>query len=580
MKLNIILSFIGLFLNYFSLHGQAEIESSILQRLESEDSVDCFLIFKSQAEIPSLAAHFTKEEKAQLIFQALNQTATQTQAPIIEKLDQWQIQYKRFYIVNAIRIKADKQRITQLAQEPSIEEILPDFPMKQSKLRPNPFTVRQQENYFNWAIEKVRADSVWRTGIRGKGILVGGQDTGYDWDHYLLKNQYKGYSPTDGIDHNYHWYDAINGPNALHEDSLALPLNARCGYNSPEPCDDHGHGSHTMGIVLGGDGINFSGMAPQAQWIGARIMDRGYGQLSTYLSGLQWFLAPTDLQGQNPKPEKAPHVIVNSWSCPEEEGCNDTNTWMLDTAITRLTQSGIFVVVSAGNEGHLYSCTSLRSAPAIFKNSFTVGASDQNDSITFFSSRREDFTYGVKPEVVAPGLDIRSAFYDDRLTNFSGTSMSGPVVAGIVALVLEANPNLIGQVDQIRKVLIQSTIPIFEHECGETGSPNSTYGYGRIDALLAVENAQKILTANQHRPKDIRIKMYPNPTQNELRISFDQNQALVTIEIYNLNGQQMMSEKYINTQSPKLSVQNLQNGMYFARIIQGSNWSVHKFIKQ
>ncbi len=149
-------------------------------------------------------------------------------------------------------------------------------------------------------------------GYSGQGVVVGGQDTGYDWDHPALVGAYRGWDGST-VSHDYHWHDAIHG-----NDPHTSPGNP-CGYDLPEPCDDRGHGTHTMGTVLGDDGgRNQIGVAPGAQWIGCRNMDRGYGQPATYLECFEFFLAPYPVGGRLHRaiPDLAPDVTNNSWTLP------------------------------------------------------------------------------------------------------------------------------------------------------------------------------------------------------------------------------------------------------------------------
>jgi serine protease AprX len=158
----------------------------------------------------------------------------------------------------------------------------------------------------------VKADQVWALGYTGQGVVVAGADTGVAWTHNALKNKYRGWNGTT-VDHNYNWHDAIKNPNT------------GCPGSSPEPCDDDvllggGHGTHTVGTMVGDDGgTNQIGMAPGAEWIACRNMNNGVGAVPTYLECMEWFIAPTDANGNNPDPSKAPHVINNSWGCVE--GC-------------------------------------------------------------------------------------------------------------------------------------------------------------------------------------------------------------------------------------------------------------------
>ena len=141
-------------------------------------------------------------------------------------------------------------------------------------------------------------------------------------------------------DHNYNWHDSIHGP-------IGGQGQNPCGYDTQAPCDDHGHGTHTTGLAVGDDGAgNQIGVAPGAKWIGCHNMDQGVGRPETYTECFQWFIAPTDLTGQNPDPTKRPHVMNNSWGCPTSELCAPDS---LQQIVENTTAAGIFVEVSAGN---------------------------------------------------------------------------------------------------------------------------------------------------------------------------------------------------------------------------------------
>ena len=206
-----------------------------------------------------------------------------------------------------------------------------------SRCQPQSPLTPDQPSGIEWNIQKVHAPEVWAHGFTGQGAVIGGQDTGYQWNHPALVNHYRGNSGII-VNHNYNWHDAIHSGGGS------------CGFNLPVPCDDYGHGTHTMGTMVGDDGLgNQIGMAPGARWIGCRNMNVGVGTPATYSECYQWFIAPTDLNNLNPRPDLAPDVINNSWGCPPSEGCTDPN--VLLTVVNSVRAAGILTAHSAGNSG-------------------------------------------------------------------------------------------------------------------------------------------------------------------------------------------------------------------------------------
>jgi subtilisin family serine protease len=265
------------------------------------------------------------------------------------------------------------------------------------------------------------------------------------------------------------------------------PAGNPCGFDAAAPCDDHGHGTHTMGIMVGDDGNTQQiGMAPGARWIGCRNMEQGWGKPSTYIECFQWFIAPTDLNDENPNTSLAPDVINNSWSCPTSEGCTDPNALL--TVVQNVRAAGILTVQSAGNSGP--TCHSISEPAAIYDASFTVGSTDLNDTIATYSSRGTvtvDGSARPKPDISAPGSSIHSSYLNGGYTTMSGTSMAGPHVVGLAALLISADPTLAGVVDRLEILIEESSKHIVNNQCGgdTSGIPNNVYGWGRIDAFRA-----------------------------------------------------------------------------------------------
>ncbi len=461
---------------------QGKIQDELLNEILEQGRAEFLIILNAQADLSKAELFLHKTDKTRYVARQLRHIAQRTQTPVIQLLEKENAPYRPFFIINAIRAKGDWTLLQKLAAMPEVRELQanPRVPLRfpSANTSPNPASPRGIE----WGITQIQADTVWALGHKGNGVVVGGQDTGVDWEHPAIKNKYRGWDGTTA-DHNYNWHDAIHAAGGSNP----------CGSDSPTPCDDHNHGTHVTGTMTGDDGgSNQIGVAPDAQWIACRNMDQGNGTPATYIECFEWFLEPTDLNDANPDPAKAPDVINNSWGCPPSEGCNSSNFATMDSVVNNLVAAGIVVVVSAGNSGP--NCSTVDDPAAIFQNSFTVGATQSNDSIASFSSRGPvtvDSSNRLKPDISAPGVGVRSCIRNGQYATWSGTSMAGPHVVGTVALMLSARPDMKGQVATIENLIEQNALQLTSSQsCGGTSGnniPNNTYGHGRINALAAVQ---------------------------------------------------------------------------------------------
>jgi subtilisin family serine protease len=415
--------------------------------------------------------------RIQYVHHQLKSVAQESQRSLLALLERTAIQHRPFYIENAVWVKgADAKTLKQILELPEVEAIRPNVEAALGTVA----TVGPSEAVENGVpghLVALGVDRVWREkGVKGKGIVIAGQDSGYYWEHRALKNQYRGQSRT-GVDHNYNWHDAIPGS------------------NSSAPLDDTGHGTHTMGTMVGYDGgTNQIGVAPEAKWIGCKNMKQGVGTLASYLECFEFFLAPYPLGGdprRDGRPEFAPHIVNNSWTCPLKEGCSPED---LLPAVKAFKAAGIFVVAAASNKGP--GCDSVSAPPSTYSGELlTVGAYNRyTQDIAFFSARGpSSWNGGLAPDLVTYGEIIRSSIHSgpDQYDDKAGTSMASPQVAGVVALLWSARPELIGQVEHTMDLLRRTARPLTSSQsCGGfPGSqvPNAVFGYGMVDAYAAIQ---------------------------------------------------------------------------------------------
>ncbi len=504
----------------------AEVSLTLQNQLATTSGPVAFLaILREQSDANAVVAAANVQTaghktKAATLYAHLAGQAQRSQAPLRAWLQAQGIRHRAFYLVNMLEIYGDATVVAQLRQRPEVARLVAD-PLIQQGLQNQKSTSHWQQMNDSgllqtplqstipvavpqpYGLSYTHAVDVWALGYRGQGIVVASQDTGVDFEHPALKLAYRGYlSSTQTVTHTYNWFDAWG----------AQGRPAWCSTDPAVPCDDHGHGSHTVGTMLGDatpDGGPLLGMAPAAQWIGCRNMNRGVGKPSSYTACFEFFLAPYP-QGGDPmtegRPDLAPDVINNSWGCPPDEGCDVAS---LRQIVETMRAAGIMVVASAGNNGK--QCNAQNNQPislgvhdpiAIYDAVFSVGAHDSRGTIASFSSRGPvdiDGSGRRKPDISAPGVSVYSTWVrsDPNRGDYdaiSGTSMASPHVAGAIALLWSAIPTLTGHIDETEQVLIKSAtlVPFRNNECGGVAdlvSPNNTYGYGQLNVLAAVQLA-------------------------------------------------------------------------------------------
>lgn len=398
--------------------------------------------------------------RGEAVVKALQDTAAASQAGTAQMLKAQGVAFESYWISNAIAIQdGTPDLVSRLAERREVERLL--APHVYQTPRPVEETVDTvTPNAVEWGLTNINADDVWATGVNGAGIVIANVDTGVQFDHPALVNQYRGNNHDGTFSHDYNWFDSS-------------------GACLAAPCDRQGHGTHTMGTMVGSDGgDNQIGVAPGATWIAANGCDPC--ATANLLTAGQWMLAPTRIDGTGADPAKRPNIINNSWGTTKagfDPFYNDVTT--------RWAASGIFGVWSNGNNG---SGCETSGSPGSLTDNYSVGAYDESNTIADFSSRGSGLDGEVKPNIAAPGVNVRSAYPGGRYATANGTSMAAPHVAGAIALLWSAGPDLVGDLAATRQLLDLTARDAEDLQCGGTAADNNVFGEGRLDAAGLVSN--------------------------------------------------------------------------------------------
>ncbi len=456
-----------------------------------------FVVLKDQADLAAVAAEPDLAARRAAVYAVLTAHAAASQADLRADLDRMDVAYTPYYLVNALAVDGGWPVELWLKTRPEVDRILPNPTLRPATLtRPGLPLDDQTPAAQLWNLHLIGADRVHtELGVDGSGVVIGQSDSGVAADHPELAAAYRGAAAGN----DYNWFDPW--------------------YGSPNPDDYSGHGTHTLGTVLG----HAVGVAPGATWFACANLTRDLGNPALYLDCMQFMLAPFPHNGDpfvDGDPARAADVLNNSWGCPTDiEGCDPAS---LAPATAALKAAGIFVVASAGNDGP--TCASIAAPLAIYADVLSVGAVDAQGDLADFSSAGPvtvDGSGRIKPDLLAPGVDVLSAWPGDGYNTVSGTSMAGPHVAGVVALIWSANPGLKGDIDRTTAILTATAQPFRGHLAGEvapdesaapvaanlvdslavansadcleqadlTATPNIVAGYGLVDAYAAVQAA-------------------------------------------------------------------------------------------
>ncbi len=398
------------------------------------------------------------------VVRSLQDVAARSQAPLVQLVESRGGRVlSSLWLSNTLLVSADAATFRLLAQNPSVERIVPNGavtlpPETTSSAGP-------QQGPYEWNIAKVRAPEAWSLGITGTGVRVCVSDTGFDVNHPDVGPRLFTLNPADP---------------AYPGGWMEFDVNGNPVYSTPH--DTYGHGTHVSGTIAGGTLSGAAiGVAPGVSLMEALILPGGGGTDQEVLAGMQWCVQPTDASGH--ATGYPAHVMSMSWG-----NSAGLATIMLD-AVRNALLAGIIPVAAIGNCGE--GCAG---SPGDIWGVFGTGATDINDQVAYFSSGKvvnwpsppTDWpffgTYPasyIKPDFSAPGVDVLSTYPGGGYLVASGTSMATPHLSATVALMVEASGFSLTP-EQAYRNLVKSSIDL-----GAPGQ-DDRYGYGRIDTFEAV----------------------------------------------------------------------------------------------
>ncbi len=444
-----------------------------------DNPVSVLVHFVDQVDLQKLSAELTsrkatrQQRHAEVVYTL--KEAARIQDELAAELDsaaadQGIMGYTRYWIANVMVVFAVPAQIERIVLREDVDYVEPNFVpelIRPIDVHPVPRGSEMDARGIGTTpgLMAVRAPEVWDLlHIDGTGTLIGSLDTGVDGNHPALASRWRGnFAAADEC-----WLDVV-------------------GSDSSFPSDDNGHGTHTTGTMTGIAPDDTIGVAPGAHWIAANAIDQTVGGDldNDIIECFQWF---TDPDGNPDTIEDVPDVLQNSWGVSEDfsgyTSCDERWWGVIDNC----EAAGVVVVFSAGNRGpDPRTMGSPADRATSMFNCFSVGSTQhyQPYEVSDFSSRgpttcrNVEPPAAIKPEVSAPGSDIYSASSGGGYQYMSGTSMAGPHVTGVAALMRQANPDI--EVDALKQILMETAVDL-----GTAGEDND-YGWGIIDAYAAVE---------------------------------------------------------------------------------------------
>jgi len=425
--------------------------SRSLSSASSSDRISAIVFLRRTADISMMP------QEAAVKVQMLKSISQRSQKDLVEFLVRRRTgkrvrAFNSLWSLNAVAVSADPKTIKELASRSDVEKVVLNrkFSLPKEPAELFPAASRTSSVTIEPNLVQIKADRVWATyGNKGLGVKVGIADTGCMLDH----------------------------PDLSARILMSATFDELGSKTSDTVVDTNGHGTHVAGIVAGGNASGaYIGVAPLSTLLCAKVFDdTSPNPIATYAqvaAGVDWLISNEA-------------KIVNL-SLGGVEGDADS-FWK--TQVDRWTSLGIVVVGAIGNHLVGVAPPSSTRSPGNVPNAIGVGAIDSSDTVTIFSARGPivwDTTTYLKPDICAPGKDIYSTYilYEGAYYRaMPGTSMASPHVAGVAALMLAANSTVSNTAIKNKIIATAVRLPY------STSEANYDYGYGRIDALAAVESS-------------------------------------------------------------------------------------------
>jgi uncharacterized repeat protein (TIGR01451 family) len=470
------------------------VDDALMRQLASNKPTRFVIEFKEKADLSAAYAMTGRSQwvaRGRYVFEQLDRVASRSQANVRAHLASSGRKFHPYWITNVIVVEDGDQTTVQnllTFREISALRVYRPFEI----IWPQPARQQPGITAVGSNIAWVGADQVWASGYTGSGLTVASIDTGVRYTHEALVGRYRGNLGGGSFSHDYNWFDPYAGTTA--------------------PVDSNDHGSHVTGTMVGSDAseTNQIGVAPGANWIACQGFNPSATDAGLLACG-QFMVAPTRTDGSDPDPDRRPHVVNNSWG-----DCGQTYDNWYEGVVDAWIAAGIVPVFANGNASNCsYSSPpglNTVGNPARSKKVLGIGSTGNangnyanhsnwgptDDSTVLTPGVHPDLMgFGqIKPNIAAPGVAVRSATRgsDTSYANFSGTSMSAPHVAGLIALIWQAAPCLVGDYATTGTILSQTARAIDYNSGGSPAPgpgnvPNYATGWGEIDAVDAVDAA-------------------------------------------------------------------------------------------